>query len=168
MFRRIALAFLCFFRVLLGRPLPPQALALAPAPPPAALPEPEARPAGRYEDGVVAVLALLQREGRLVDFLRENIADYPDEKIGAAVREVWKGCRRALDEHVRLVPVLDAAEGERVTVEPGFDPEAVRLVGAVRGAPPFRGTLRHPGWRAERVELPRRPPPVVAPAEVEL
>ena len=57
-------------------------------------------------------------------------------------------------------------------VEAGFDPSAIRLVGDVVGAPPFTGTLRHPGWRAASVRLPAvgdgQDASVVAPAEIEL
>ena len=53
-----------------------------------------------------------------------------------------------------------------------FDPSAVKLVGNVGGTRPFRGTLRHRGWRIEWLELPRRvegsDARVIAPAEVEL
>lgn len=168
--RRIILAFICFFRVLLGRPLPAgRGLAVEGAP--AALPRPRElpEPAPRADaPGAVALLALFQREGRLVDFLKEEIADYSDDKIGAAVRAVHRGCRKVLEEHVALEPVLDAAEGGPVRIEKGFDPAAVRLTGAVHGAPPFAGTLRHPGWRAARVDLPADGGAVVAPAEVEL
>src|SRR5438105_3154014 len=82
-----------------------------------------ARPApAAPRGGAVALLALFQREGRLVDFLKEDIADYPDDKIGAAVRAVHKGCRKVLAEHLALEPVLDAQEGGPVRVEKGFDP----------------------------------------------
>jgi hypothetical protein len=51
-----------------------------------------------------------------------------------------------------------------------MDPASIKVVGAVSGAPPFRGVLRHRGWRATRVDLPPLPPgrTIVAPAEVEL
>jgi hypothetical protein len=45
-------------------------------------------------------------------------------------------------------------------------------VGNVHGAPPYRGTLRHRGWRAAGLTLPElvggHDPSVLAPAEVEL
>jgi hypothetical protein len=164
--RRIILAFVCFFRVLLGKPLPAglRVEGLAAAPPPRELPPPAAPPRA----SAIALLALLQREGRLVDFLREEIADFSDERIGAAVRAVHRGCRRALEEHVGLEPVIDVPEGGPVRLEKGFDAAAIRLTGAVHGAPPFSGTLRHPGWRATRADLPGDAGDVVAPAEVEL
>jgi hypothetical protein len=123
-------------------------------------------------DAAVQFLGLLQREGRLVDFLREDIQPYDDAQIGAAVRAIHEGCRQILSEHVTLEPVLNGNEGDEVTVPADFDPSAIRLTGNVTGEPPFRGTLRHPGWRAKQVKLPTQPAgqdtKIVAPAEVEL
>lgn len=124
------------------------------------------------EDGAVHLLAILQREGRLVDFVQEDVSAFSDADVGAAARAVHQGCRAALQQVFALEPLRTDAEGARVTVERGFDPAAVRLTGALRGEPPFSGTLRHPGWRAASVQLPSRAASVdhrvVAPAEVEL
>jgi len=123
-------------------------------------------------DAAVQFLGLLQREGRLVDFLREDIQPYDDAQIGAAVRAIHEGCRQILSEHVTLEPVLNGNEGDEVTVPADFDPSAIRLTGNVTGEPTFRGTLRHAGWRAKQVKLPAQPAgqdtKIVAPAEVEL
>ena len=150
----IALAFL------LPHPIAPVQVEAAPPPPP----EPTTEAALR-------LLGVLQEEGRLIDFLQEDLAPYPDEQIGAAVRGIHEGCRKALEERVALTPVLPGAEGDAVTVEPGFDPAAIRLTGNVTGAPPFRGVLRHAGWRAGDARLASRPghdPHLLAPAEVEV
>lgn len=118
------------------------------------------------------LLAVLQREGRLVDFVEEDLTGFPDESVGAAARTVHAGCKRALQELFRLEPVLRQQEGAAVEVAPGFDPAAVRLTGNVVGKPPFKGSLRHHGWRAREVILPPPiegiDPAIVAPAEVEL
>ncbi len=123
-------------------------------------------------DAAVQLLGLLQREGRLVDFLREDIQPYEDEQIGAAVRTIHESCRQVLSDHLTLEPVLSGNEGDEVTVPKDFDPSAIRLTGNVSGEPPFRGTLRHPGWQAKQVKLPAQPsgqdPKIVAPAEVEI
>jgi hypothetical protein len=118
------------------------------------------------------LLAILQREGRLIDFFLEEIDAYTDQQVGAAVRDIHRNCRKALLEHVALEPVLPEAEGALVTVPVGFDPSAVRVTGNVTGTPPFTGTLRHHGWRVKELKI--TPPPagqdefVVHPAEVEL
>jgi hypothetical protein len=117
-------------------------------------------------------LALLQREGRLLDFLLEDIQSYSEAQIGAAVRDIHRQCRVALKEHLDLQPVLSQQEGSTVEIPSGFDPSAVRLTGNVTGQPPFRGTLQHHGWRVKEIKL--APPPegqdefVLMPAEVEL
>jgi hypothetical protein len=129
-------------------------------------------PASGEFDRAVQMLALLQRDGRLIDFLAENISAYPDEQLGAAVRTIHDTCRQVLDQYVNLEPVLNSEEDQPVTVQAGFDPAAIKLIGNVAGEPPIRGVLRHKGWRVKEVNLPPLPPAagrmVVAPAEVEL
>ena len=150
--------------VLVATVLPPRS---APVVQPLAAPPPTESPT----DGALRLLRMLQEEGRLVDFLQEDLSGYPDEQIGAAARGIQEACRKALHERVRLAPVLGGSEGEGVVVEAGFDAAAVRLTGNVSGGPPFRGVLRHAGWRAEAIVLPTRPGPdphVIAPAEVEV
>jgi hypothetical protein len=118
------------------------------------------------------LLALLQREGRLLDFLLEDVKNYPDAQIGVAVRDIHQKCQAALKEHLELEPVMPQSEGATVTVPAGFDPSAVRLTGNVTGQPPFSGTLQHHGWKVAKLKL--APPPagqdefVVQPAEVEI
>ncbi len=123
-------------------------------------------------DRAVQLLALLQRDGRLVDFLFEDISGYPDAQVGAAVREVHSSCREVLQRYVTVEPVMPGEEGRPAVVDAGFDPGAVKLVGLVTGQPPFRGVLRHRGWRVTSVQLPALPQGegrlVIAPAEVEI
>ncbi|MFL5331534.1 MAG: DUF2760 domain-containing protein [Gemmataceae bacterium] len=99
------------------------------------------------------LLALLQREGRLLDFLLEDIAAYQDAQIGAAVRDIHREAQKALREHLTLEPILSGQEGDRVNVPAGFDPSAIRLTGNVTGQPPFKGTLQHHGWRVKSMRL---------------
>ncbi len=118
------------------------------------------------------LLSILQRDGRFVDFLQEDVAGFSDAEVGAAARIVHQGCRKAFKQYFTLEPVRKEAEGAAVTVEKGFDPALVRLAGNVTGDPPFKGKLAHAGWRVTNVALPARPqgidPAIVAPAEVEL
>ncbi len=119
------------------------------------------------------VLAILQRDGRLLDFLQEDIDSYTDAQIGAAARDIHRGCRKVLRDYLPVEPVLSAEEGQRVTVEMGFDPASIRLTGNVTGSPPFQGILKHHGWRLKAAHLPSFPEaqkesPILAPAEVEV
>jgi hypothetical protein len=143
------------------------------SPAPVAPVTPSATPATpKIESGAVHALVVLQREGRLIDFLQENLEAYDDAQVGAAVREIHANCQRALGEHFGVQPVESVSEGESVTVESGFDPSRIRLTGNVSGEPPFTGTLRHKGWRVTKTDLPERSnkldPTVIFPAEVEL
>ncbi len=133
---------------------------------------PKISAAQNHRDGALALLAVLQREGRLVDFLREPLDGFSDADIGAAVRDVHRGCRKVLDQHLTLEPVMPGSEEARVEVPKGFDPAEIRLIGEAQGEPPFRGTLRHHGWRVVDARLPALAEgidrAVIAPAEVEL
>jgi hypothetical protein len=191
---RIGLAFSCFFRLLFGKKLPAaaavylpdEARALPAPPPPAPLvvvepPKPATPPApaakkvdaaAQQREGALVLLGLLQREGRLVDFLRESIDGYADADIGAAARDIHRGCRKVVEDHFRLEPVMPGREEDRVQVPRGFDPAEIRIIGEAKGEPPFSGTLRHHGWRVTDAMLPTLADgvdrAVVAPAEVEV
>lgn len=138
-------------------------------------PEPKTKEVVLREAGPEAalqLLALLQREGRFVDFLEEDVASFSDAQIGAAARVVHEGCRKALREHFPMEPVRSEDEGSRVKLEKGFDASRVRVTGNVTGEPPFTGTLAHRGWRVKEVKLPKmtegHDASVVAAAEVEV
>jgi hypothetical protein len=134
--------------------------------------KPKKSDAVAQREGALALLGLLQREGRLVDFLREPLDTYADADIGAAARDVHRGCKKVMDQIFKLEPVMPGKEDEKVSVPKGFDPSEVRLIGEAKGEPPFRGTLRHHGWRAIDASLPQLTDgvdrTVVAPAEVEV
>ena len=121
--------------------------------------------------GALRMLALLQQEGRLIDFLEEDIEPYGDAQVGAAVRAIHAGCRNALHQRMRIERIYDEEDGAAVEVPTGFDAGEVRLTGNVHGNPPFRGVLQHGGWRVASVTLPKSSgidAAVLAPAEVEV
>lgn len=131
-------------------------------------PPPPPKPSG----AALRLLALLQEEARLVDFLLEDISGASDAQIGQAVREVHRKAQAALKQHMVIVTVLTGNEGDTTTVPKGFDPSAVRVVGNVTGEPPFTGQIQHPGWKVKELKL--APPPqgadefVLQPAEVQI
>jgi hypothetical protein len=118
------------------------------------------------------LLTVLQKEGRLVDFFQEDMEMYEDEQIGAAVRSIHANCRKTLDKSLAITSVVDDNEGDKITVEAGFNPEAIKLTGRVIGEPPFTGIVRHKGWRAQKANLPdlavSKDPTIISPAEVEI
>jgi len=139
---------------------------------PAQKPVEKALPPERVHASGLALLGLLQREGRLVDFLQEDVAPFSDAEIGAAARVVHGGCRKVLSQYLSLEPAMAGSDGTAVTLQAGYDSQRVRLAGNVTGQPPHRGVLRHHGWVASEVRLPvvseAIDPKVIAPAEVEL
>jgi len=127
-------------------------------------PKPNAEP--------LRILAALQQEARLIDFLMEDIAGASDSQIGQAVRDIHAKARAVLNQHLDLGPVLAQQEGETATVAQGFDPSAVRVLGNVTGEPPFTGEVQHPGWRVKKINLAPLPAGqdgfVLQPAEVQV
>jgi Domain of unknown function (DUF2760) len=139
--------------------------------PPAApaLPPPAAAPT---HGSALFLLSLLQREGRLLDFLKEDVSAFTDADVGAAARLVHEGCRKVLSQYVPIAPIEARAEGAAMDITAGFDANRLRLVGNVTGPGPWKGSLKHHGWVATSVTLPAVPTTVdltvLAPAEVEL
>jgi hypothetical protein len=166
---RLKLAVTAFFTILFQGRLPAALQGTRPAEPVATAAAP---PVDEQSDRAIQMLALLQRDGRLIDFLMEDLGPYSDAQIGAAVRDVHAGCRGALTRYVTLEPILSGKEGDQTSVTQNLDPAAVRLVGNVTGRPPFPGTLLHRGWCATRMELPPLGAPagrrIVAQAEIEV
>jgi hypothetical protein len=169
------MAFRCFFRILFREPFAQSVKRLeqadgAPAGPVASAPE-EVRPEQAHASGLF-LLSMLQREGRFLDFLQEDVAPFSDSEVGAASRIVHDGCRKVVQQYLQLEPVLKEAEGARVTVPAGFDAQKIRLTGNVAGQAPFQGSLKHHGWLTRTIGLPPVPDSldlrVLAPAEVEL
>ena len=118
------------------------------------------------------LLSILQREGRLMDFLKEDLTPFDDQQIGVAVRSIQENCKKALETYLDPKAVMDQEEGSEVVVPDGFDPNAIKLTGDVSGTPPFKGTLQHRGWRIGRFDLPTLSgamnPDIISPAEVEI
>jgi hypothetical protein len=156
---------------LVGRAVRPLAAAPA-APVRTAAPSPAAALQAREARLFVHLFKRLQREGRLMDFLAEDLEGYDDAQIGAAARGVHAGCRRVVGQLLAPRPVMREGEAAQVTLDAGYDAAAVTLTGQVGERPPFAGVVRHPGWRAARIEIPllaeETDPAIIAPAEVEV
>jgi hypothetical protein len=147
-----------------------QAGEVAPAPVEQA-PTPLKEPEPERVDGVY-LLALLQKRGRFVDFLQQDITSFSNAEVGEAARVVHDGCSQTLREYFTLEPIRPEEEGEQVTIEAEYSLAEISLVGNVSRQPPYRGELLHHGWKITDQHPPKRLDPasahVVQPAEIEL
>lgn len=118
------------------------------------------------------LFSVLQREGRLMDFLAEALDDYDDAQVGAAVRNIHANCKKTIAKYINPKAVISEQEGSSIEISAGFDPAEIKLTGNVVGDPPFRGIVRHRGWQTKKFDLPvlsENPNPlIIAPAEVEI
>ena len=123
-------------------------------------------------DAAMQFLSLLQKEARFIDFIKEDVTAYSDTDIGAAARVVHEGCVKAVNEHFSLKQIRQEQEGNKITLQEGFDPSRVRLTGNIVGKAPFTGTLIHRGWEVTDIRLPKLTKDhnvnIIASAEVEL
>lgn len=182
---RILLAFRVFFAVLFNGETASRVRGALTGPAPATRPEPPAPVPPKQEDRprpeprrpvqseAISLLATLQREARLLDFLMEDLSGYTDDQVGAAVRAIHQDAGKVVNRLFAPEAVITAEEGAAVEVPKGFDAARYRLTGKVTGEAPFRGTLRHHGWQASRCEIPQftgseSAAKTIAPAEVEI
>lgn len=118
------------------------------------------------------LLSLLQQSSRLIDFLKEDISAFDDAQVGAAVRKIHEDCSKGLEDLVTIRPIMEQSEGQKITVPQGYDPLKIKVVGNVKGEPPFNGVLIHKGWKAHKRSLPKKTvsqqTDVISPAEVEI
>jgi hypothetical protein len=124
----------------------------------------------------ITMLAVLQRDARLLDLVHESLDDYSDEQIGGAARNVLRDTSKALEKVFGLRRLVDVAEGDRIEIPNQASPIRWRVLGSgtnsTEGSSGSRGTLVHAGWIASKTELPtwtgkKEDVLVVAPAEVE-
>jgi len=145
----------------------PTAIAIAaPAPKAVTVPKP-------LRNDAVSLLAAFQREGRLIDFLKEPIDSYTDAQIGAAVRDIHRDCGTVLERQFGIRPVLEQSEGSIVELSPRTNAGRIKLSGKAGDGTAASGRLVHHGWQSTKCELPvwtgdAETASVIAPAEVEV
>lgn len=118
------------------------------------------------------LLAILQQSARLIDFFKEDISKYSDAQVGAAARKIHQDAGKVLEEIVTIRPIKLENEGTKIQVASGYDPSSIKVVGKVKGEPPYNGTLVHKGWKATKQSLPKKigeqHHEVLQPAEIEI
>ena len=143
-----------------------------PAPVDKPKPAPPAPPRPKRSDAVM-LLSVLQREARFVDFIQESIDGYNDAQVGAAVREIHRGCQTVLGRMFAPVAIIDQEEGSAVSIQDAASGQ-YRLTGNVsQSSGAVSGELMHHGWQATKCEIPKWSGgddalDVIAPAEVQV
>jgi len=149
------------------------ALAGNSAPPAIERNEPPPAPPSATRSEAVTLLAALQRDARFVDFIQEPIDGYTDAQIGAAVRDVHRGCSDVLNRTFSLQPIIDQPEDSSIEVADASSAQW-RLTGNVgQSSGPVTGKLMHSGWKTSKCQVPDwngsdADATVVAPAEVQI
>ena len=122
-------------------------------------------------DGVF-LLSLFQKQGRLVDFLQQDIASFSNAEVGEAARVVHDGCARILGDYFTMEAIRTEEEGALVSVDADYNLSEITLTGNLRGSAPYRGELLHHGWKISDQHPPEQLDPkarfIVQPAEIEV
>lgn len=118
------------------------------------------------------LLSLLQEESRIIDFFQEDISSFSDEQIGKAIRNMHAGCHKRLEELVTIRPIFEEKEGETVSIPEDFNGQEIKILGKGSKKAPFKGILKHKGWKAHKHSLPKSlgnlQDEIIQAAEVEL
>ena len=110
-----------------------------------------------FNNGAMYMLHLLQREGRFIDFLNEDISNYDDAQVGAAVRLIHQNCHKTLEDYFSVEKIITATnEGEIYNLpEKDVDNNIYKLSGNVPNKAPYSGILEHQGWKISSANLPQ-------------
>ena len=111
----------------------------------------------QFNNGALYMLHLLQREGRLIDFLNEDISNFDDAQVGAAVRLIHQNCHKALTDYVTIEKIVtETTEGSQHKVtEANANNDFFKYSGNVPSKAPYEGILEHQGWKVTKTNLPQ-------------
>jgi hypothetical protein len=117
----------------------------------------------------LTLLAVMQKESRILDLIFDDLDGYTDEQIGGASRQVLRDLKDCLDSHVKIESLVDQHEGDVVQIPDAASPVRWKVLG---DASAQTGTLTHAGYVARKVALPEwtgteENASILAPAEVD-
>jgi hypothetical protein len=93
--------------------------------------------------GASALLTLMQREARFLDFTQEDISELSDQQVGAVSRLIHRDLKKLVSQYVKLQPVFDAEEGQKVSVGVDRLPYEYQVATDRDLNAPFSAVLRH-------------------------
>ncbi|MCO4784111.1 MAG: DUF2760 domain-containing protein [Candidatus Cloacimonetes bacterium] len=111
---------------------------------------------GFLDEGACALLSLLQKEARLIDFVQEDLSDVGDSQMGSVSKLIHKDLQKVFSQFVKIEAVADVEEGGTIHLAEGYSNKEFKLTGNVDAKAPFDGTLRHKGWLVSKMNLPKR------------
>ncbi|MDP1880721.1 MAG: DUF2760 domain-containing protein [Parachlamydiaceae bacterium] len=118
------------------------------------------------------LLSSLQHASRFIDFLKEDLSSFNDAQVGAVVRKIHQDSAALIEDLVTIRPLKEEQEGSVVQVPKGYNSEEIKVIGKIKGEPPYTGVLIHRGWKAHKHSLPQRTqvasPEIICPAEIEV
>ncbi|HMO18284.1 MAG TPA: DUF2760 domain-containing protein [Oligoflexia bacterium] len=98
----------------------------------------------------VMLLSLFQKEGRLIDFLNEDILTHDDNKVASACRIVHRGCSEVLKKYLEVEPIFDTAENSLIE-KPDLPKSHIRISGSQSD----KIRIIHKGWKLTGSRLPK-------------
>lgn len=98
------------------------------------------------------LLSMLQEEGRLIDFLSEEITGYDDTQVASASRVIHRGCSSVLKKYFTILPILEGEENEVIERPKDLSPSHIRL----HGKESEKVKIIHRGWRIASSNLPQK------------
>ncbi|MDD9952510.1 MAG: DUF2760 domain-containing protein [Zetaproteobacteria bacterium] len=116
--------------------------------------EQQAAQQGATELPALQLLSLLQHNGRLIDFVMEDITGIEDQQVVAAARVVHAGCREVLCKYVEIHPLRDEEEGQSIVAPQEEVDRTVEIMGEHDLAATTTATLLHRGWKSHGIHLP--------------
>ncbi|WP_119343512.1 DUF2760 domain-containing protein [Facilibium subflavum] len=127
----------------------------------------------QYDHSAKQLLTILQKKGRFIDFVYQNIDHFSDAEIASAVRVVHQGCQKAIKAHCNISSIRPEAENTQVILEKNdFDRFSVHLTGNIQNQSTITGVLLHKGWQIDQLQLPtittNANPNIIQPAEIEV
>ena len=118
------------------------------------------------------LLSILQKKGRLIDFLSQNLDHYNDEQVAKVARVIHDQCKKTLHTYCDIKPIYTAAENTEIMLDMSYDKYSIELTGNVNMKEKMKGKIIHQGWKIEKIMLPNITTDanlnILQPAEVEV
>jgi len=105
----------------------------------------------QLSDDAIVLLRLLQEEGRLLDFIKEDISSYDDSQVASASRVIHRGCSNVFKKYLSLDHVLDYDENMVVELPENIEQNALKVHGNKTG----KIKVIHRGWKITSSDLPK-------------